>query len=226
MKELISAQTGSADQLIDSLTAFCNMVLNGKVPAEIQPIFCGASLFALSKKSGGIRPIAVGCTLRRLVAKVAVNVISCQAATTLSPHQLGVGVKHGIEAAVHATRCYLHNRVCNTDIAILKLDFSNAFNSRPIHRDVILSAVHHYTPCLLKFVYSCYAEPSHLVFGENIIQSEEGAQQGDPLGPLLFCLSFHNLIQQLKSELNLWYIDDGTIGGKLCDILSTYKICW
>ena len=38
-------------------------------------------------------------------------------------------------------------------------------------------------------------------------------QQGDPLGPLLFCLTIHQLCSQLQSELNLFYLDDGTLGG-------------
>ena len=33
--------------------------------------FFGANLTALQKKDGGVRPVAVGCTLRRLVVKVA-----------------------------------------------------------------------------------------------------------------------------------------------------------
>jgi hypothetical protein len=45
-------------------------MLSGSVPTEIYPIIYGASLCALKKKDGGIRPIAVGCTLRRLVAKL------------------------------------------------------------------------------------------------------------------------------------------------------------
>ena len=41
----------------------------------------GASLIALEKKGGGIRPIAVGCTLRRLVAKVASGKMMVEMAT-------------------------------------------------------------------------------------------------------------------------------------------------
>ena len=37
-------------------------------------------------------------------------------------------------------------------------------------------------------------------------------QQGDPLGPLLFCLTTHPLVSQIESELSIWYLDDGTIG--------------
>ena len=38
-------------------------------------------------------------------------------------------------------------------------------------------------------------------------------QQGDPLGPLIFCLTIHPLLQSLDSELVVGYIDDITIGG-------------
>ena len=45
----------------------------------------------------------------------------------VSPHQLEFGVPKDMEAAVHAARIYLeHLRPGN---AMLKLDFSNAFNS-------------------------------------------------------------------------------------------------
>ena len=47
----------------------------------------------------------------------------------------------------------------------------------------------------------------------SIILSEEGVQQGDPLGPLLFCLTLHPLPFQLQSELKIFYLDDGTVGG-------------
>jgi hypothetical protein len=46
------------------------------IPLEISQILYGVSLCALSKKDGGIRPIAVGCTLRRLAAKIVCTRIS------------------------------------------------------------------------------------------------------------------------------------------------------
>ena len=72
----------------------------------MRPFFFGASLVALRKKAGGVRPIAVGCTLRRLVAKVASGMVRDLMAHLLSPRQLGYGVRGGAEAAVHATRVF------------------------------------------------------------------------------------------------------------------------
>ncbi|XP_073955687.1 uncharacterized protein [Choristoneura fumiferana] len=48
----------------------------------------------------------------------------------------------------------------------------------------------------------------------TLILSQVGAQQGDPLGPLTFSLAIHKVIAELRSPLNVWYLDDGTIGGR------------
>ena len=57
---------------VSALAAFTTLVLDGRTPTEVRPFFFGASLVALNKKSGGVRPIAVGCTLRHLVARLLV----------------------------------------------------------------------------------------------------------------------------------------------------------
>ena len=69
LKDLTEKQVGGS--LLASLTNFTNFVLAGKVPEWVRPHFFGASLLAFAKKDGGVRPIAVGVTLRRLAAKVA-----------------------------------------------------------------------------------------------------------------------------------------------------------
>lgn len=60
--------------------------------------------------------------------------------------------------------------------------------------------------------------------------SEEGVQQGDPLGPLLFCLVIQPIVETVKSEVNQWYLDDGSIGGPLKsvieDVQKIIKLPW
>ena len=69
---------------------------------EVAPHLCGASLLAYQKKDGGVRPIAVGEALRRLTSKCLSHSVQEQASQTLTPLQVGVGVKGGCEAIVHA----------------------------------------------------------------------------------------------------------------------------
>jgi len=57
--------------LPSTLCEFVNMVLAGGVHPSVRHAFFGASLHALKKKNGGLRPIAVGLTLRRLTSKLA-----------------------------------------------------------------------------------------------------------------------------------------------------------
>ena len=53
---------------------------------------------------------------------------------------------------------------------------------------------------------------------------EEGPQQGDPLGPLLFCLTVQPLLQSLSSELALGYMDDFTLGGRKSTVADDINI--
>ena len=43
-------------------------------------------------------------------------------------------------------------------------------------------------------------------------------------GAALFCLAPHEVTQKLKSELNIWYIDDVTVGGQYTDLLRDNEI--
>jgi hypothetical protein len=77
--------------------------------------------------------------------------------------------------------------MADDDHILIKLDFSNAFNC--LRRDSMLEAVYREIPEIYNFCHLSYASSSYLSFGDQIILSEEGSQQGDPLGPLLFSLT-------------------------------------
>ncbi len=55
----------------------------------------------------------------------------------------------------------------------------------------LLQAVSDLAPTIYPFVHSLYSSPSVLHWRGQSISSAEGIQQGDPLGPLLFCLTIH-----------------------------------
>ena len=124
-----------------------------------------------------------------------------------------------MEAAVHASRVYL-NHLPNQK-TMLQVDFRNAFNS--IWRDKMLKAVEQYVPDLLPFVSSAYSSPSILLWNGVQFLSAEGIQQGDPIGPMLFCLTIQELVSSLSSEFNVFYLDDGAIGGNFADLRADFQ---
>ena len=85
---------------------------------------------------------------------------------------------------------------------LLKLDFKNAFNT--LRRDKMLESVKEYAPELFTFIHAAYGQASLLFCGDHILESAEGVQQGDPLGPLLFCLTIQSLILKLQSEFSVF----------------------
>ena len=55
-------------------------------------------------------------------------------------------------------------------------------------------------------------------------------EQGDPLGPLLFCATSLRLAKLMKTPLNIlvhgtcWYMDDGTLGGDVDVLISDFLV--
>jgi hypothetical protein len=101
-----------------------------------------------------------------------------------------VATKLGCEAAITFV-----NNDQNRGKVLLKVNFKNAFSS--VERDCILKEVQCHTPLLYPYLYQCYSNPSTLFFGDHLISSSVGAQQGDPCGPMIFSLAIQPIILPL-----------------------------
>ena len=90
-------QTGLT--FLKTLTNLVNVILEGNVPFELRPYFFAANLIALKKPDGGLRPIAVGITFRRLSAKCAGYHVFESRQARYGSRQVCVGTKKGAELA-------------------------------------------------------------------------------------------------------------------------------
>ena len=131
------------------------------------------------------------------MAKAARRAVISKVTAMVSPTQIAFGIRRAAEAAAHAARIYVAS--LQPGQTFLNLDFGNAFNT--LSRDAILNYVATDLPEIQNFVKVCYDQSSPLCFGDYLLLSGEGAQQGDPLGPLLFCLTTRRLTRNISSEL-------------------------
>ena len=142
----------------------------------------------------------------------------------LTPLQLGVCVKGGCEAIIHATSHLMSS--FPTDQRWTLLDFSNAFNS--VGQEAMFAEFRERIPSLSVWMESCYSCQPHLLSKETI-RSCCGVQQGDPLGPLGFALTLHPIVERIQAEvpglyLNAWYLDDGTLARFPEDLAAALNI--
>ena len=227
LKEAKGRGEGRGAAALGAITRLVNCMAAGKVSEEVAPFLFGANLFAVIKKSGGFRPVAVGDVLRRLTSKVIMCEVAGPAAQMLRPLQFGVGVRGGCEAVVHATRATLNSDVLQPEQKwCLQVDFENGFNN--IDREHMFGEVRRRFPHLSPWVESCYGQASVLNFGSTTIRSSAGVQQGDPLGPLLFSLTEQPLVEKLQEVAGLvqnsWYLDDGILVGTPDALVQAWDI--
>ena len=200
------------------LTRLVNTMAKGFVPPSVSPFLCGARLIAAHKKAGGLRPIAVGNLTRRLTSKLIAKTVNHRMETLLAPHQLGVGVRGGCEAAVHSIR---EATALHPGKWVLQLDLENAFNR--VSRTHVLSEVATLLPDCLPWAVTCYGKPSFLEFGKYTLKSSSGVQQGDPFASVCFALVLQPVIQAIETEVpslaRVWLVERGERGSDCPDFI-------
>ena len=216
--EHLRAYLGEArsDEEAVPASSFVHRVLQGNLPPTCRRILAAARLFALEKPQRGVRPIAIGDTLRRWITRAICMENKLMFADDFSPLQFAVGTEAGSEKLFRAAQTYIEAAPTGERRTLITLDAKNAFNS--ISRAAVLGELAEKYPWMVDFFWQFYGTPAELWYrmedGQvETILSEEGTQQGDAAGSLLFCLGFQPALKQLQSEF-----PDEFVGGFMDDV--------
>ena len=172
--------------------------------------------------------MAVGEVWRRLTAKFLCVAYKEQTSSFFFPQQIGVGQPLGTEIGLETARQWSSRNKENPSSVLVKIDFANAFNC--VERQAFLDQCRNHFPGLSRWAEWCYAKPSRLYFGPNVISCERGVQQGDPLGPMFFSLALQPLLLQLHNgrsedglQLAYSYLDDLVLAGEQTIVAEAFK---
>ena len=207
--DLIRSLLDGNDEVTQVSVELLNELLTGRV--KHADIWLRSRLVPLRKPGGGVRPIAIGEAWPRLLGRLLAARYAKTFAQALTPIQVGVGVRGGVEIAAHMVQAASLSVQQQDDFVIQSIDFSNAFNS--IDRVSVYRAVEQHVPQLLGFFRWSYGCTSPLLIGDDLVcRSASGVRQGDPLGPAFFALGLQPLLQEVKEEFPdvtvIAYLDD------------------
>ena len=139
---------------------FVEWLGNGRPHWAAYQALMSGRLIVLDKQPG-IRPVGVGETWRRMMAKFLLRVAGTEAKAACGTTQLVGGLEAGIEGVIHAMRLLWEERKTEEDWGFLLIDAPNAFNEE--NRTDILWDVWHEWPSGDHFTFNCYRHWATLV---------------------------------------------------------------
>ena len=217
-RRLCTSHKGASRDLCTSLASVAIRISTTYVhPSSIAPLLA-CRLIALDKRPG-VRPIGIGDTARRIIAKAVLSITQPDIQDALGCQQMCGGQISGIEAAVHAARQAFDSEECESALLI---DATNAFNS--LNRQVALHNIRRLCPPIATILVNSYRAPTELFVDSDVIFSQEGTTQGDPLAMAMYGLATIPLIRRLNDHCKqVWYADDSAAFGSIEHLQSWWE---
>jgi len=146
---------GGGAPLVSALAHLAQLWSSGGLPDGHEAIWCGATLIPLKKADGGVRPVAIGETLRSLLGKTLLSMPQAlDEVRRLQPTQVGLGMSGAVEAAGIGLQTLVDHLGPQANWAVLQVDVSNAFNT--VRRTSIMKGALARTPSLYNFLRYAY----------------------------------------------------------------------
>ena len=198
---------GDEKEAFIGLCLLINSACAGRLCPSVMALWsmCRAALLP-KPDGGGWRPLGIGDGWYRVMGKVVAKALAEGVGADMAPLQLAVGLKHGVEIGARSAQVVYnlindHPTLGFEDLAIIKLDVKNAFNSLP--RAHMFDAIMDRCPSVARLFRSPYGEPSKLFLSSGVLvgESQTGVRQGCPLAMIFFCLGIQPMLQRLESEV-------------------------
>ena len=187
----------------DLLLEAASSLAQAKLPVGIATALTGARLTALAKPDGGVRGIATGCSLRRLVARTLAKQFAKDFETECAPFQYALSTRAGTDYVGHMLRAATDSDAAAT---VLSVDGIGAYDH--VSRLGMLERLSRMPKALaiLPFVRLSYGQPSAYSWWDQngvkrAVSQAEGGEQGDPLMPLLFSIGIQGALEEVAGTL-------------------------
>jgi hypothetical protein len=204
---------------ISKASSVLELLLLGDVPEEVLAAHAGGRVVALRKKTGGLRPLVIGSTLRRIGMKALDRVFKEHVRDAVAPFQYGVAKPGGAEALHKVVSAHAQ---CCQDAVVLTVDFQNAFNR--LSRSHAAQELSKTLPEMSAYHSAWTSRPSTHSFidgqGEvHHVTASIGVEQGCPASPLVFAVAVHPFLVGLAAAVRssdrhgkvVAYLDDVTV---------------
>ena len=186
------------DLLIEEL----NSLAQAAVPQVIADVLMSAKLTAIAKKDGGVRGIATGTTLRRVVGRILAKQYMKDFEDERSPFQYAHSTRAGTDCVGHMLRAATDR---DPSATVLKVDGIGAYDH--VLRSAMLVRLSGMPGA--RALLPSYANPSSYLWFDNqgqrrTVTQAEGGEQGDPLMPLLFSFGIQGALEEVYSCALSW----------------------
>ena len=187
--------------VLEQLAATIAAIALGNVPDEVLQTLRVAEAVSSEKAVGGLRPLLVGCTYKRLGLRALMQVKKEAVTEAVGTHQYGVGRKAGAEIVIKSleAQAEVHPRSM-----FMKVDVKAAFQR--MHRRVAFDEVDTHDTDLALILSRWYSKPvDHLWRNADgrfeKITSCRGFDQGCPLAAAAFSITQRMVLDELLAEM-------------------------